>query len=255
MAGHMVRKRNLYEPGAEKPFRLSRTKIDLFLNCPRCFYIDRRLGVSRPRGFPFNLNSAVDTLLKKEFDQYREAGEPHPLMVENGIDAIPFPHDDLDRWRSNFKGVAHLDAEKNLEFFGAVDDLWIDNQSGEIIVVDYKATSKNGEVTLDADWQISYKRQMEFYQWLLRRNGLTVSDTGYFVYCNGARDRDRFDAQLDFSIKVIPYTGSDNWVDATIDDAFATLNGQEIPESLSDCEFCHYILDVSKVAQTNRDAN
>jgi CRISPR/Cas system-associated exonuclease Cas4 (RecB family) len=243
----MARKRNLYEPGAEKPFRLSRTKIDLFVNCPRCFYVDRRLGVSRPPGFPFNLNSAVDTLLKNEFDQYREAGSPHPLMIDNGIDAIPFQHNELERWRSNFKGVSYFDESKNLEFFGAVDDLWIDNASGQIIVVDYKATSKNSEVNLDADWQISYKRQMEFYQWLLRKNDLTVTDTGYFVYCNGRRDRDAFEARLDFTIKVLPYTGSDSWVEDTIDRAHTTLNGESIPLPAHDCEYCRYVSDVMNV--------
>jgi 2-isopropylmalate synthase len=36
---------------------------------------------------------------------------------------------------------------------------------------------------LDQEWQDSYKRQMDVYQWLLRQNGLKVSNTGYFVYC------------------------------------------------------------------------
>ena len=45
-------------------WRLSRSKIGLFLECPRCFYIDNKLGTGRPPGFPFNLNSAVDALLK-----------------------------------------------------------------------------------------------------------------------------------------------------------------------------------------------
>ena len=64
----MVRTRNIYDPHSDKPFKLSRSRLELFLNCPRCFYMDRRLGVDRPPGFPFNLNSAVDALLKKEFD-------------------------------------------------------------------------------------------------------------------------------------------------------------------------------------------
>ena len=58
------RTRNLFDPNSEKPFKLSRSKIDLFWECPRCFYFDRRLGVGRPPGFPFALNSAVDHLLK-----------------------------------------------------------------------------------------------------------------------------------------------------------------------------------------------
>ena len=63
--------KNLYESNGLVPFKLSRSKIDLFLDCPRCFYLDRKLGVGRPPGFPFSLNSAVDHLLKKEFDIHR----------------------------------------------------------------------------------------------------------------------------------------------------------------------------------------
>src|SRR5687768_18339188 len=73
--------------------------------------------------------------------------------------------------------------------------MWINHQ-GEYIVVDYKATSKDGEVTLDADWQIGYKRQMEIYQWLFRKSGFRVSNTGYFVYCNGNTDKEAFDGRL-----------------------------------------------------------
>lgn len=61
------RTRNLYNPTSTTPFRLSRSKIDLFIKCPRCFYLDRRLGVGQPPSFPFSLNSAVDTLLKDEW--------------------------------------------------------------------------------------------------------------------------------------------------------------------------------------------
>ena len=83
------RKTYLYTPGTLYPFRISRSKIDLFLNCPRCFYFDRRLGVAQPPGYPFSLNSAVDKLLKKEFDIHRADETPHPLMKTYGIDAVP----------------------------------------------------------------------------------------------------------------------------------------------------------------------
>ena len=133
------------------------------MNCPRCFYLDRRLGIGQPPGFPFNLNSAVDTLLKKEFDVYRAKQAPHPLMMENGIEAMPYAHASLDEWRENFKGVTTLHQVTNLLISGAVDDLWV-NSAGKVIVVDYKATSKEGEVGLEAAWQRGYKRQMEIYQ-------------------------------------------------------------------------------------------
>jgi CRISPR/Cas system-associated exonuclease Cas4 (RecB family) len=244
----MPRKRNKYEPKSDKKFRLSRSKVDLFLQCPRCFYLDRRLGVSRPAGFPFNLNSAVDQLLKSEFDQYREEQRPHPYMVQANVDAIPYQHPDLETWRANFKGVSHFDRATNLELFGAVDDVWEESGTGRLIVVDYKATSKSGEVTIDAPWQISYKRQMEFYQWLMRKNGFDVSPTGYFLYCNGDRSRDRFDEQLEFSVKLLPYDGNDAWIERTIEEIHLTLEGDTIPDGSPDCEYCKYVLDAQAVS-------
>ena len=190
------RVKRLYIVGAKEPFKLSRSKIDLFLQCPRCFYFDRKLGTGRPPGFPFSLNSAVDFLLKKEFDIHRINGGKHPLIKKYGIDAYPVSHKDLDKWRNNFTGVQYLHEPTNLLIFGAIDDLW-QNSKKQYIVVDYKATSKNEGITkLDKDWHDSYKRQMEVYQWLLRKNGYDVSDTGYFVYCNGKKDVKAFELEI-----------------------------------------------------------
>ncbi len=179
------RTKNLYDPKSKTPFKLSRSKIELFLECPRCFYIDRRLGVGRPPGYPFTLNSAVDALLKKEFDVHRAAGTRHPLMEKYSVDAIPAKHPNINMWRENFKGVQYHHQPTNLIITGAIDDLWI-NPKSEYIVVDYKATAKEEDITLlDKEWHDGYKRQMEMYQWLIRKNGFPVSDTGYFVYANG----------------------------------------------------------------------
>ncbi len=234
------RTRNLYKPGDAKPFAISRSKIDLFVECPRCFYIDRRLGTGRPPGFPFNLNSAVDTLLKTEFDQHRTAQTPHPIMSKYGLAALPAQRDELDEWRENFKGVQTLHAPTNLKVTGAIDDLWL-SDAGEYLVVDYKATSKNEPITaLDKDWHIGYKRQMEVYQWLLRANGLTVSDTGYFVYCNGDASAAQFNEQLRFDVTLIAYTGSDDWVAPTLGELHACLQGDDPPVAGSDCDYCAY---------------
>lgn len=234
------RTRNLYDANSSELFRLSRSKIDLFLNCPRCFYLDRRLGVGQPPGYPFSLNSAVDKLLKKEFDVHRIDGTTHPLMKKYGINAVPLSHAKIDEWRDLFRaGITFKIDGENVMVTGGVDDVWV-KPDDEFIIVDYKATSKEEEVTLDADWQIGYKRQMEIYQWLFRKNGFKVSNTGYFVYCNGNADKEAFDANLEFDIKIIPYVGDDSWVEKTILEAIDCLKGDTMPESGSDCDFCKY---------------
>lgn len=220
-------------------WKLSRSKLDLFVECPRCFYVDNKLGVARPKGFPFNLNSAVDHLLKKEFDAHRVAKTSHPLMSEYGVDAIPFAHSELNTWRENFEGIQFRHPESGLLISGAIDDVWV-NPDGELIVVDYKSTSKDEKVNLDADWQDGYKRQMEVYQWLLRRKGFKVSDTGYFVYANGLRDKKAFDSKLEFEVTLIPYTGSDDWVEKTILEAKECLEKDELPMPGKFCDYCNY---------------
>jgi len=235
----MAFRRKLFDPQDTEPFKLSRSKIELYIRCPFCFYLDRRLGIPEPPGYPFSLNAAVDFLLKKEFDQYRQAKKPHPLMIEAGIEAIPFGHPALDDWRENFKGVRYLHEPTNLLITGAVDDLWV-NPKGEVIVVDYKATSKDAEVNLDAEWQRGYKNQMEIYQWLVAKNGLRVNPTGYFVYANGRRDLPEFDGRLEFNIKVIPYLGKTDWIEPKLEEIKKCLLSEQLPPISPSCPLCAY---------------
>ncbi len=233
--------RNLFNPHSHEPFVVSRSGIDLFVQCPRCFYLEKRLGVGRPPGFPFSLNSAVDTLLKKEFDSHRVKKIAHPLMKEYGINAIPYSHDKLEEWRDSLRrGIKYLHENTNLMLRGGVDDVWV-SPKGELHIVDYKATAKNSEVSLDAEWQDGYKRQMEIYQWLFRKNKFDVSPVGYFVYCNGRMDKEAFDAKLEFNVKIIPYTGDDAWVEGVVKKVHKCLMSDNIPASGKDCDYCAYI--------------
>lgn len=222
-------------------WKLSRSKIDLFMECPRCFYIDNKLGVSRPRGPAFTLNIAVDALLKKEFDAHRASQSSHPLMKKYGVDAVPFLDEGIDGWRDNFVGIQYHDPETEMLICGAIDDVWVDKE-GKLIVVDYKATAKEGTIESldDTKWQTQYRRQMEIYQWLLRKNGYDVSPTGYFVYVNGKTDREAFDGKLEFDVTLIPHTGSDEWVSETLKKVKACLENTKVPLHSESCEFCAY---------------
>ncbi len=232
-----------YAPGQNAPYKVSRSKIELYMQCPRCFWLDARHKITRPNTPPFNINKTIDELYKKEFDVHRAAGTAHPIMLKNKVKAKPFAHEKLDEWRYNFKGVSTLHGPTNLHVFGAIDDVWV-NEAGELIVVDYKATSKDKPVSIDSDWQISYKRQLETYQWLLRQNGFKVSDTGYFVYTNARMDLEGFDDHLDFVTTLIPYTGNDAWVEKTLVEMKTCMEGDMPPVGVSimggGCEYCGY---------------
>lgn len=236
----------LYNGSSKEPFKLSRSKIEFFLKCPKCFYLDRKMGIIQPPMFPFNLNSAVDRLLKQEFDVYREKGLAHPIIKNYKIDAVPAKHEKINEWRNTKQGIRFLHQPTNFLVYGGIDDLW-QNSKGEYIVVDYKATAKFGDITeLDKDWHDGYKRQMEIYQWLFRKNGFSVSDTGYFVYCNGRTYNKVFNARLEFDVTLIPHKGDDQWVEKTIFDIHKCLNSDEIPESGKECDYCAYVKTVNE---------
>lgn len=248
-----MRTRNLYKPGIEKPYKLSRSKIALYLECRRCFYLDRKRGVSRPDGYVFNLNLAVDKLLKQEFDIHRVKGERHVLQETYDITAKPAKHKKLSEWRENFKGIQFLHEATNFLVTGAIDDLWV-NEKGEFIIVDYKATSRNWKITnMNHEMYNSYKRQLDIYQWLFRQNDFAVSNTGYFIYANAIQDRQAFDAKLEFDVTVVPYEGNDDWVDGTLGEIFITLNSDTIPEVTEGCTHCQYSQDILEVLGEKSD--
>ena len=130
---------------------------------------------------------------------------------------------------------------RGIEFFGAIDDLWQD-MFGVHYVVDYKATSKADEVNLDADWPIAYKRQVEFYQWLLRGNQLEVSDQAWFVYANGIKGDEFFNDQLGFKTKLISYNGNASWIEPTLDSLVECLASESPPTASKDCPYCQYVV-------------
>ncbi len=231
----------LYVSGQTEPYKMSRSKVEEYIRCPKCFVLEAKYGVKKPGGVPFTLNVAVDNLLKREFDIYRQNKEVHPLVAASGLNLIPLSHPDLDTWRANFTGVRFTTTDNHFLIFGAVDDLWVD-EAGVITVVDYKATGRQEAVTSlgEGGFYDSYRRQLEIYQWLLRNNGFEVSNIGYWVYVTATQKQDRFDNNLHFEANLVSYEGSSDWVDGKLDEIYKALNSEQIPEASENCDYCKF---------------
>ncbi len=219
--------------------KISRSKLELLTECPRCFWLDMKYKIKRPPPAPYTINNAVDYLLKQEFDVHREKGTPHPVMKKNNINAVPFNTPNINKWRHNFTGVQFEHKPTDFLVYGAVDDLW-ENADGTISVVDYKATGAKEHKIYD-----SYRRQMEIYQWLLKQNGLDVSPIGYFVFAKvnkteGFSGPHKPLAALSFDLIVEPLEGDSSWVEKTVIAAREALDQDEIPVANPECEYCAY---------------
>jgi len=244
----MARHRGKFDPTKSEPYELSRGKIEKFVQCEGCFWLDRVAGVHFP-GIPqFNLNTNTDTLLKREFDAYREEKRPHPFMIENGLnDLIPFDHPDMIFWvrapqfalNEHHFNVVH--PETNICFGGGLDDVWENTKTGKLHIAEYKSTAniaKNPEpVSLEGNWKKPYKRQLEMYQWVLRRKGYVVDDLAYVLYVDGQHlnikgmiNEDTTKANMIFNTSLLLYEGDDSWVEKKLFEIKESLHKTECPD-------------------------
>ena len=244
--GVRTRASSIYTPGQLDSFKISRSKFSDFLTCERCFYLDRVKGLASP-GMPgWSLNIAVDDLLKKEFDYYREKKEPHPIFLEYNLNFIPYQHPNMDKWRNSLSGgIVYHDKETNLIFTGGVDDIWYDLDTEQLVVLDYKAQSSNKQVNqytyLNSVYHQGYKMQLDFYAYILRKMDFDVSDISYFLVCNGNKNLDSFSGKLEFDTHLIEYKVQTEWITREINAMKKLLDTEQIPDRNPYCENCAYI--------------
>ncbi len=244
--GKRSRVDTIYTAGQKEDFKLSRSKFNNFLLCPRCFYFDRVIGLQEP-GMPgWALNTATDHLLKKEFDVCRKEHRPHRLFARHGLNhVIPLDHPEIDNWRDSLhKGLMHRFEATNIILSGGIDDIWLDTTTQELIVVDYKSQASDYPVEIESylsnEYHQSYKIQMDFYNYLLVSMGYKVSPLSYFLVVNADRNADGFYGHMKFSETLIPYQHDISWLPNKIQAMIDLMNLDIIPESNMSCENCAY---------------
>ena len=244
--GTRSRKSSIYQPNQNDDFKISRGKFSNFLTCPKCFYMDRVIGLEAPGTPGWTLNETTDVLLKKEFDFCREEQKPHRLFIDNGLHHfVPFSHSDMDKWRDSLHhGLKSRFNETNIILTGGVDDIWQDTITGELIVVDYKSQANfkplDPESYLADVYHEGYKIQMDFYAYLLIEMGFSVHETAYFLVCNADRAADGFYGKMNFSETLIPYRWSSDWIPEKVQKMLDTMNSSAIPDSNPSCKNCAY---------------
>ena len=251
VTGLRTRKSSIYTPSQNETFKISRSKFSNFIDCKRCFYLDRVKGLQEPSMPGWALNTTVDTLLKKEFDYYRERKEPHPIFKEYNLNFIPYAHKDMDTWRNALSGgISYQDENTNLILHGGIDDVWFNLDTKELVVTDYKAQSTSREVEkeyyLSSQYHQGYKMQMDIYVHILRKMDFIVSDTTYFMVCNGEKTPERFDAKMDFIITLVDYEANTGWIEDKIKEMKETLESTKTPGRNPYCENCAYLEQGSK---------
>ncbi len=220
---------------AEKAIQLSPNSLNLFLECPHCFWLDKNKGIKRPPPYPYALNSAVDALLKEEFDTYRTKNIPHPLLKENKIKAHLFSNQKLlNQWRNNLAGIRYFDEDLNATLFGAPDDV-LEFDDGKIAPMDYKSTGSMASKIYDR-----FQLQLDIYAFLMEKNGYQASRKGYLVFYIVDKSRGFID-RLPFRKEIMEIETTPGDVYEIFKDAVAVLRNENPPPHSPDCQFAKWL--------------
>lgn len=216
-------------------FQLSPNSLNLYLECPHCFWLDKKMGIKRPPPYPYALNSAVDTLLKEEFDEYRSRNEAHPLLVEHNIPAKLFANQNLlNQWRSNFSGIRYYDSQLDATLFGAVDDV-LEFEDGKLAPLDYKSTGSKVANVYDR-----FQIQMDIYTYLLEKNGFLTPRKGYLAFYIVDKDNGFID-RLPFKKELHTIDTNPDDVYDLFKEAVGVLRMVAPPPHSQDCKFDHWL--------------
>src|SRR3989344_753003 len=219
--------------------KLSRSSLKLFQDCPRCFWLNIHHKIKRPPGFPYTLSSAVDYLVKQEFDKYRAQETLPPVFARHGIQAKLYAGPELPQWRENFKGIQYFDEDLNAMLYGAVDDI-LQFPDGSLAVVDYKSSGSR-EIRIYPD----YQKQMEVYSYLLERNGFQIQGEAYFVFYQVDKSGGGFQNALPFIEQLKSVKVNKDWVGDVFEQAGAVARRDTPPDLETPCEHCIYVQKAS----------
>ena len=193
---------------------------------------------------------------EKEFDECRTKQTSHRTLIkENLSHIVPFEtkivEDEkgrkkqrIDIWRdSRHAGLKFRYKKTNIILQGGVDDVWFNTKTKELIIADYKSQHDTNEVTKDnyfnKPFKEGYKRQLDFYAYLLKGMNFPVAKEKY-IYLVNAKEKEGFYGEMKFDEIIIPYVSDPEYLEEHIDEMIKVINSKEIPQSDESCENCAY---------------
>jgi len=215
-------------------YKLSPSTLNLFKECPRCFWLQFH-GARRPSGIFPSLPSGMDKVLKEHFDRFMEKGSLPPEILKCPELSSCSLFDDKEKlkvWRSNFKGIQWTDPESGVLLRGAVDNIL--KRGGRLIVLDYKTRG----YPLKEDTHEHYRLQMNLYNFLLRKNGYRTEDASYLLFYYPSHVADNGDVA--FHTKLVRMDVDIASAESVFRKAVDVLKMDDAPDPGEGCEWCGF---------------
>ena len=213
--------------------KLSPSTLNLFLECRKCFWLEKAAGIHRPRGIFPSLPGGMDNLIKKYFDSYRIQGTLPPEIDGKVEGFLMADLELLNKWRNWRTGLVYTDPESGSTLIGALDDLLVDPSKHVYMPFDYKTRG----YALKANSSSFYENQLNCYSLMLEANGLKSAGFGYLCYYIPTDVKEGGKVTFDVTVKrmnVDPKAAK-----KVFEDALALINGP-MPKSHSACKYCSW---------------
>ena len=221
-------KSNRLQSIGERRFVLSPSSLNIFRDCPRCFWLQINRNIRRPRGAFPTIASGLDRVIKEYFDKYRAEGILPPLFdgkIEGKlISRLP-------------KKLYFNDNSRNASLMGMLDECLI--LPGNIYApLDYKTRG-----SFPADVHPAYQLQMDVYTLLLEKNNCKTGGLAYLLYFIPATGK--LHEGIPFNIKITEVKTSIETALDIFHRAVVALKGQ-MPASSQTCEYCSWVRELGK---------
>lgn len=157
-------------------YRLSPSTLNIFLECPHCFWLAIKQGLKRPEQPSSTLPRGMDLLIKKYFDKWRTQKLPPELRGKIAGELVQ-DQQLIDTWRNMRKGLQYTDKSLGSSvIFGLLDECVVD---GDIYMpADYKTRGFN----LKENSTGYYQNQLDCYTLLLKLNNYKINNKGYLIF-------------------------------------------------------------------------
>jgi CRISPR/Cas system-associated exonuclease Cas4 (RecB family) len=213
--------------------KLSPSTISLFMECPRCFWLQFNKNIHRPRGIFPSLPGGMDGVIKKYYDSYRKLGKLPPEVDGKLTGKLLADEKLLKSWQSNWEGIKYFNKDLSALMKGVLDDCLVDG--GTYIPLDYKTRGYD----LKDDSTSYYQHQLDIYCYLLAKNGYNITNYAYLVYYFPKAVKEN--GQVEFNVEPKKVETDIKHAEQLFKDAVACLRGPE-PKKHTDCsrEFCNW---------------
>lgn len=206
----------------DEAIKLSPTGLNLYLECPRCFWLSMVKGIKRPAGIFPSLPGGMDGILKTYFNEYRGQDVLPPLLngqLEGKL-LNPLP-----------KTLFMKDDDLRAVLLGKLDDA-LDFGDGTFAPVDHKTRGYPPKEEILAPYQV----QMDAYDLLMSSNNYPTRNVAYLLYYHPMSGT--LHEKFPFVLTVKPVPTNPERAMQLFRDAVSLLRSDEMPVSSNTCEYC-----------------